>query len=133
MQVILSKFQNLPSIFTSINISLQNQIFKHKNQASNAHKQIYETYTIMIILHAGGCESYLICHSIQDCNNAWKTAANSNANDACQCNTENNKEHIKTEKNYTKPADKIALKELGSSYGETPSNTEKRQEKRHKN
>ncbi|RDX62535.1 hypothetical protein CR513_59125, partial [Mucuna pruriens] len=50
---------------------------------------------------------YLVCNCIQERNDTWKTTANSNTNDACQSNTENNKENIKTQKDYTQPAKQV--------------------------
>lgn len=47
---------------------------------------------------------HLIYHSIQDSDDAGKAATNRNANDACQCHAKHNKEYIKSQKYYTKPA-----------------------------
>jgi len=45
--------------------------------------------------------TYLVCNCIKKCNDTWKATANSNTNDARKCNTENNKENIKTQEDYT--------------------------------
>jgi len=43
----------------------------------------------------------LVCNCIQKRNDTWKATANSNTNDACQRNTENDKENIKTQEDNT--------------------------------
>ena len=42
--------------------------------------------------------------SIQNCYNAREAATNGNTNNASQSDTENNKEHIKRQEDYAKPA-----------------------------
>lgn len=50
-----------------------------------------------------GYEKYLICNSVQNCNDAWQATANSNSNNTGQRNTEDNKKHIETKKDNRQP------------------------------
>jgi hypothetical protein len=45
--------------------------------------------------------THLVCNSIKKRNDTWKTTANSDTNDTGKRNTENDKENIKTKKDYT--------------------------------
>lgn len=47
---------------------------------------------------------YLICHSIQNCNNTRQAAANSDTNNTSKCNTKHHEEYIKRQEDNTKPA-----------------------------
>jgi hypothetical protein len=47
--------------------------------------------------------SYLSCNSIENSNDAGQTTAESNANQACQNNTEDGKEHVKCQKDNGQP------------------------------
>lgn len=48
--------------------------------------------------------SYLSCHSIKNCNDAWQTATKSNSDQTCQNNTKDGKEDVKCEENHRQPA-----------------------------
>lgn len=47
--------------------------------------------------------SYLSCNSIENSNDAGQTTTESNANQACQNNTEDGKEDIKCQKDNSQP------------------------------
>lgn len=60
---------------------------------------------------------YLICNSVQNCNDARQATADSNANNAGQGNTEDNKEHIETQKDDRQPENnKQGIQTLKATY-----------------
>jgi hypothetical protein len=60
-------------------------------------KQIHLSWKLKQVMNV----TCLVCNCIQKRNDAWKATANGNTNDACQRNTENDKENIKAQEDNT--------------------------------